>query len=137
MPIYNRPPITEASFEIRLLEPLENSQLEALNRRLAADYDSSNEFTEFAVGLNVKRRETMLEERDRGYRLENKDRTNVLLVKSRSFVCSRLAPYEGWDKFLSTCMDGWTTWKKVIGVKKIDRIGLRYINRIDIPIKGK
>ncbi len=134
---YKRPPITEASFEIRILEPLDDAKLSSLNGRLEPRFETSDQITDFAVGLNVKRRESVLEPRDHGYRLESKDKTDILLIKTKSFVCSRLAPYDGWESFRDSCVNGWATWKKVVGVKKIERIGLRYINRIDIPMKDK
>ena len=134
MPNYKRPPITEASFEIRLSDPLEDAKLQALEKRLKSRFASSEPTVDFAVGFDVKRREAITDERDHGYRLESKDRADIVLIKSRSFVCSRLAPYGGWEAFLEKCQESWGVWKRVMGARKVERIGLRYINRIDISM---
>src|SRR5262249_28059408 len=47
---------------------------------------------------------------------------------------SRLPPYCGWDAFRSAALDIWKKWRKLIGPREIERVGLRYINRIDIPV---
>jgi uncharacterized protein (TIGR04255 family) len=48
-------------------------------------------------------------------------------------VCSQLAPYPGWDTFFERFRRDWGVWKRTLGYRKITRIGVRYINRIDIP----
>jgi len=50
------------------------------------------------------------------------------------FVFSQLAPYPGWDLFFERFHRDWVVWKRTHGYRKITRIGVRYINRIDIPI---
>jgi uncharacterized protein (TIGR04255 family) len=48
-------------------------------------------------------------------------------------VFSQLAPYPGWDVFFERFCRDWAAWKRTLGYRKITRIGVRYINRIDIP----
>ena len=50
-------------------------------------------------------------------------------------VCSRLAPYNGWESFEPWVRKNWKIWRKITKYTKIKRIGVRYINRIDIPAK--
>jgi uncharacterized protein (TIGR04255 family) len=68
--------------------------------------------------------------------MSSADRADVLLVTSAHMTCSRLAPYVGWDTFRARAEDHWRTWKRVVGYRKIGRIGVRFINRIDIPATG-
>jgi uncharacterized protein (TIGR04255 family) len=50
-----------------------------------------------------------------------------------AFVFSQLALYPGWDVFFDRFSRDWVVWKRTLGYRKITRIGVRYINRIDIP----
>ncbi len=56
---------------------------------------------------------------------------------ARDFVVSELAPYPGWDAFFARFQRDWALWKRAVNYKKINRIGVRYINRIDIPMEGR
>jgi uncharacterized protein (TIGR04255 family) len=47
-----------------------------------------------------------------------------------------LPDYPGWPRLLDRFTRDWRTWKGVVGFHKISRIGVRYINRIDLPSPG-
>ncbi|MDF2973676.1 MAG: hypothetical protein K0R61_4126, partial [Microvirga sp.] len=49
------------------------------------------------------------------------------------FATARLAPYPGWEALREIAEVNLTGAKKVIGRRHPSRIGVRYINRIDIP----
>jgi len=68
-----------------------------------------------------------------GYRRSSPDQTHILLLIPPSLLMSQLAPYPGWDQFFTRFCRDWGVWKKSVGYRKIIRIGVRYINRIDIP----
>jgi uncharacterized protein (TIGR04255 family) len=50
-----------------------------------------------------------------------------------SLGTSRNAPYAGWEEFIEEARHNWSDWKRVIGWRDVSRIGLRYVNRIDLP----
>ena len=54
-------------------------------------------------------------------------------VRPAVFSASQLAPYCGWDAFLSRFGDNWAVAESILGHRKLSRIGVRFINRIDIP----
>jgi uncharacterized protein (TIGR04255 family) len=62
--------------------------------------------------------------------------TQIVILWPTSFVFSQLAPYPGWDDFFERFVRDWALWKKAVSYHKISRVGVRYINRIDIPITG-
>src|SRR6202007_3259742 len=68
-----------------------------------------------------------------GNRLSTEDQTQIVLAWPAQFVFSQLAPYPGWDVFFERFRRDWGLWKRTLGYRKITRIGVRYINRIDIP----
>jgi len=39
----------------------------------------------------------------------------------------------GWDVFFGRFCRDWGVWKRTLDYQKITRVGVRYINRIDIP----
>lgn len=133
MPEYKRPPITEAVIEIRLEQPLSQTEVEKLHQRFREDYAFSENFAAYGLEVDAAARRANLEEQSSGYKLSSSDRADVLLVTSAHMSCSRLAPYVGWDRFRARAEDHWRSWKRVTGYRKIRRIGVRFINRIDIP----
>ena len=64
------------------------------------------------------------------------DMTQLLHVTPNSFLVSQLAPYEGWKKFNERIIRDWGIWRKHAGFQDIKRVGMRYINRIDMPLEG-
>ena len=136
MPQYKRPPITEAVIELRLEQPLPRAEVEKLLQRFQNEYAFSEDFVAVGVQVDPAARRANFEEQSSGYKLSSADRADVLLVTSAHMSCSRLAPYVGWDAFRARAEDHWRTWKRITGYRKIGRIGVRFINRIDIPAAG-
>jgi uncharacterized protein (TIGR04255 family) len=133
MPQYKRPPIVEAVIEIRLDQPLSRDEVNELLKRLRPDYAFSEPHIAIDVEVDVAGRRTDFKEKSSGYRLASSDQADVLLVAATHISFSRLAPYLGWDALRVRAEGHWLTWKRVVGYRKIKRIGVRYINRIDIP----
>jgi uncharacterized protein (TIGR04255 family) len=133
MPQYKRPPITEAVIEIRLEQELSRDVVDKLNVRFGADYPFSTRFGAVGVNLDLLGRQAIFDEQASGYKLTSSDQTDILLVAATHFSCSRLAPYNGWEAFRARAQSEWKICKKITGYRKIQRLGVRYINRIDIP----
>jgi uncharacterized protein (TIGR04255 family) len=133
MPQYKRPPITEAVIELRFEQPLSRSEVEKLLQRFRGEYTYSEDFVTYEVKVDPAARRANFEEQSSGYKLSSSDRTDVLLVTSAHMTCSRLAPYLGWEMFRARAEDHWRKWKRAAGYRKISRIGVRFINRVDIP----
>lgn len=64
------------------------------------------------------------------------DMTQQLHISKTSFLVSQLAPYPGWAQLESRIKRDWDTWKSAVDFRPIERVGMRYINRIDLPILG-
>lgn len=133
MPQYKRPPITEAVIELRFDQPLPRTEVQKLLQRFKAEYAFSEDFVTYEVRVDPAARSAAFEEQSSGYKLSSQDRADVLLVTSVHMTCARLAPYVGWDAFRARAKEHWRVWKRVAGYRKISRIGVRFINRIDIP----
>ncbi len=69
-----------------------------------------------------------------GYRLTNLAGNAIIVFTTHTIVFSRVAPYPGWDEFSAGASDVFRIARGIMGYSEIGRIGVRYINRIDIPI---
>lgn len=69
-----------------------------------------------------------------GIRFKSMDGKYVVQARTDAFVCSRLQPYETWERLREEAK---CTWKLYRGLLSDEvswrRIGVRYINRLDIP----
>ncbi len=140
-PSYTRAPITEAVIEIRIDSSLDQAEIEKASAKFLAHYpqDQRIDNVTFAVrlanelGSATKTRVN----RNIGYRRSTLDLTHLLVLLPSSLMVSQLAPYPGWDEFYRRFCRDWRIWKKAIGFKTISRVGVRYINRIDIPVQNE
>jgi len=139
---YGRPPITEAVIGITFESPIEMKLLDSVKKKYTEYYPQCQSVANYRLNVEIDEQNTQTNqpivnsEQDSGYRLSSKDMTQLLLVWPSNFTISQLAPYSGWDEFIVRFVRDWKKWKRVIGHKKIRRIGVRYINRIDIPSSG-
>jgi uncharacterized protein (TIGR04255 family) len=59
------------------------------------------------------------------------------MLSLNSIANVKLAPYEGWENLVQEARSNWDVWFKIIGWMPVARIGVRYVNRIDIPVVGR
>jgi uncharacterized protein (TIGR04255 family) len=129
---YRRPPITEATIELKFAREFDQEQLEAAAKGVKEFYfyEDPDPFQHLEINPQTGQLKinTWI-----GVKLSSIDRTELQLFRANAFVCSSLAPYPGWPNFNSRAKEGWKAWKKIAGVTELSRIAVRYINRIDIP----
>lgn len=130
--LYKRPPITEAVIEVRIENGISVELVERVRDRLLKTYPLPPQKVltfNFELAEDVSKVQQKLE----GYRLTAPDGATLVTIAPGFLATTRLAPYEGWKPFIASARDNWEAWKKIVGWQKIVRIGVRYINRIDIP----
>jgi uncharacterized protein (TIGR04255 family) len=134
---YKQPPITEAVIELRFATPIEVDDIAKVSADLKSLYPLQQPITDVRVHLNLPSGQQALTTahpiETHGKRLSTENQEQIILVWPQMFVCSQLAPYPGWDAFFERFCRDWGIWKRTLGYRKITRIGVRYINRIDIP----
>ncbi len=137
--LYKHPPITEAVIGINFLSPIKVADFNSVYKKFNKYYPSYQAVSSFdvAVELSDQTDKTITNVgKSNGHRLATADMTQLLLMWPSTFTLSQLAPYEGWDHFFERFVRDWSVWKRVAGFRTICRIGVRYINRIDIPATG-
>lgn len=132
---YKRPPITEAVIEIRFATPTDVEALAEAFSKFKSLYPHSEKVNKLSVGVTVNpaERSARVETEEVGHKGSTSDQTEILVLWQSSFMISHLTPYPGWEEFLGRFLRDWKLWKREIGYKKISRVGVRFINRIDVP----
>lgn len=135
--LYSRPPITEAVIAIKFDSPISSKNINSANTKFTKHYPQHQAVTNYNVQVEISRGHvekptTNVKGLD-GHRRSTDDMTQLLVMWPSSFSISQLAPYVGWDSFLNRFIRDWKTWKRTVKYQKISGIGVRYINRIDIP----
>ena len=138
---YENPPITEAIFDVQV-DKLNNGTLESLEK---AHEDLKNEYPDKEKKINYSE-QVELREPDResdeqsnivGYLFSNEAGNRKVQFRLDGFTYNVLAPYENWEKHSREFFRLWQQFEKRFAPHEITRIGVRYINRIDIPINGE
>lgn len=135
---YKYPPVTEAVIGVNFADDLSKTQLKSASDKLAKNYPIHQQLQNISVNLDLspqagKNRKTITEIAELGHRRSSQDMTEIALALPNSLVVSQLAPYPSWATFSNRFKRDWKLMKKTLGYREIKRIGVRYINRIDIP----
>ncbi len=133
-PSYKHPPITEAVIEIRFEADLSRGSVEKINKKLKNRYGSSDAVSTVGFSINLKEGEVSRQDSSLGFKLATSDQVDILQILPRTLAWSRLAPYTGWENFQPRAQSDWRACREIVGGTKLGRIGIRYLNRIDIPI---
>ena len=133
---YSQPPIIEAVIGITFSSPVTKAELDTFEKQFKTHYPNEQMVSNYNIALMLSNPvSTNLDKQD-GCRRSTEDMTQLVVLWPSSFTVSQLAPYQGWAHFYERFARDWALLKKIIGFQKISRIGVRYINRIDIPAEG-
>jgi uncharacterized protein (TIGR04255 family) len=124
---YKRPPLIEAVLEFRFDDVSSERDLVRLKERLARGYPAVEEQRNFQVKLEVGAEAEQMG--IAGYKLTANNAVDVVLIQP-----SRLAPYLGWEHLVTNAKSNFDAVDKVLGYRRVTRIGARFVNRIDMPI---
>jgi uncharacterized protein (TIGR04255 family) len=133
--VYLSPPITESIIEIIIDGELKPKDFERITKKLKKNYPNLQQINTVGInyGQNLIGSNLTVSHQPTGIRLSSSDETDVLLVSPKNLVIARLAPYLGWDYLNDKFATAWKVWKSLSKIQPIIHIGVRYINRIDIP----
>lgn len=136
--LLTHPPIREAIIEIRSARcPL--SRIDEWRESIATLFPRSRPFrlASEALGLPDERR-TRLDfdaaAAQVGWRCESEDGRDVVLVWTDGLSMARVGDYPGWDTFAARYLALFDTYRRAVAPAEIERIGLRYVNDIRLPI---
>jgi uncharacterized protein (TIGR04255 family) len=135
-PKYHAAPIVEAVVELRFASPSTDARA-----KKAADWLRSRYRSEEIEQLNQAQIDFMAQKvtfTDDGkvHKLSSEDLTHLCHISGKSVAWVERAPYEGWEVFAGRFSEEAPIALKAINDKPISRIGLRYVNRIDVQPQG-
>ncbi len=105
-------------------------------RRLTKDYPHSSRLQEFSLTIDTTGGEVAVDQKPQGFRLNTDDQADVVLVFPDGIAAARLAPYQGWEELRNRAKAAHEEWRRSTAHRPVSRVGIRYLNRIDIPLKG-
>lgn len=129
--LYKTPPITEAVIEIRFNGSIDQEKLRKAAKRLEKRYPLQDEENLFQVEMNGPN--AKLNVSPFGFKASSVDQADFVQFRPSHLGLSRRAPYLGWNEFERRFFEAWEELKHVVGSLQPTRIGVRYLNRIDVP----
>lgn len=133
---YSKPPITEAVIEIRFSAEVDESVRERLTRRYVKNYPEIKPIENHKYELDLQGQGVKNSITKTDFKLSSEDMSQILILRESAFLISQLAPYGTWEEFITRFERDWGIFEKSVGHKEIERVGVRFINRIDIPNDG-
>ena len=127
-------PIVEAVIHWRA-RPEKNIQSNELHQQFIEelpDYPDTHDQHEVLIKTQISSAESSIHQQNNwhGFRFESEDKLHIAQFTRNGFVFSRLAPYQQWDSFESEAQRLWKIYERLAAPLEIDRLGVRFINRI-------
>jgi uncharacterized protein (TIGR04255 family) len=134
---YSRAPITEAIIELRakLPEGITAADLEKCGADQTGAYPTKKKLNLSVGQLELgERLSTSASTRHMGFLFASADNKQVFQARVDGLAVSRLAPYDRWEPFRDEARRLWNVYRKVAKPAKVERMAVRYINRLDLPL---
>ena len=141
-PIWKNPPILEALLDIRVTLPasVEASALQAFSDGLKERFPVEQPLNTVQFGFEGQPGQPPIFQAPtsdtHGYRFQSEDGYKVVQVHRGGFTFSRVGNYETWADFSQEAHGLWQRYLALAEPEAVTRLGLRYINRIRIPMNG-
>ena len=141
-PTWKNPPILEALLDIRVTLPASvgASALEAFSDGMEERFPVKLPLSTVQFGFEGQPGQPPLLQvptsDTHGYRFQSADGHKVVQVHREGFTFSRVGSYETWADFSQEAHELWQRYLALAKPETVIRLGLRYINRIRIPMNG-
>lgn len=139
--LYRTPPVVEAVVDIHVARsaPVTLAELGRFYESESELYPSRQGVHSAALRIDPKSGVVLQHEAKLlGYRLTNSLRSCIAQARTNGFAFSRLAPYVSWEEWKEEAHRLWDVYRSTVRPDEVNRIAVRYINRVDIPLtRGK
>ena len=138
--VFPNAPITEAVIEIKAQLPEETDlkSLESFHDHIKNRFPEKQEQRFIKADFKLSQKDTPpvlpTKTGTQGYLFHSREEKKVVQSRIDGFAFNKLKPYENWDLFRSEGRKLWELYSKIANPIKVVRIGLRYINRIEVPL---
>jgi len=133
---YAKPPIAEALVDVRFAPSLSEKLLRRVIDRVKPRYARAEEQVEVEFSFNLEAAGQEVKQQFSGARFLSEDGADILVLSKGSIVISRIAPYAGWTALRARVVREIEELRKAAADRRFSRLGVRYVNRIDVPLNG-
>ena len=134
---YKKPPILEAVLEFRWSEPRPLEALVSVLRAQAFDeFEESNPRMQIDAAVSLDEPKLSHSTKQLGFEASLRDGSQIVFLEQQKFVFVQRAPYDRLVSFSADDMSALHEVTSQLAVDEFSRVGLRYVNRIDIPLGG-
>ncbi len=136
---YSRAPITEAILDLKVILPdgFSVEKFLEIHKHIRDRFPTSEPIHVGSlvvqagpdIQVNANRQHS-------GFLFRSKDKLRVFQATLQGFTFNRLAPYDSWEEFSSDARSLWEIYKEICKPEFVTRAAVRYINQINIPMKG-
>jgi uncharacterized protein (TIGR04255 family) len=137
-----RAPITEALVDVRILADatLTAERLRPLAESIADEYPKLDERRGFSAQLRVEGGKIVPSSQDLGFGgiwLTSRDGNRIAQFRTDGFTLNNVGGgYVGGDVLIDEALRLWEMFAHVVRASAVTRLALRYINRLELPLKG-
>lgn len=135
----SKAPITEAVIEFQFANSLVLAidAIQGVSNLLESDYPTEQVRKTKIIRGVINNSEQITETVDEGivgFVRSSEDGVKVIQLLQDRFAFSHLAPYASWEDLEKDAFEAWRIFQNKINIKHIKRIGVRFINRIEIDL---
>lgn len=135
---YANPPIVEVSCEFQLSQdtPWDLTIPGLMYEQIKKEFQHREQRSFSEIRINNEAREIQQQTNiniNKRILFFTNDKKMFVQVGTNFLSINCLAPYSSWDNFKSKIEKAFHALKEVVDIKGLQRIGLRYVNRIEIP----
>jgi len=131
-------PIAEALLDIQVSfpSPVEPGRLEAFHDAIRDHYPTREARVKWQGQIVVEREAVQQAVRrdSEGFMFKAADGRRLVQVRQDGFTFNWLKPYERWAALRDEAREHWQRYRDTFGPDRVTRLGLRYMNRIEIPL---
>lgn len=136
---YLHPPIIDAIIELKFATEITEAEKLKISKRFASNYEIVEDVVaqKISVAVNSKSVSTTSLVVERIIKRSSIDEPHFVQIGDRILNVACGAPYEGWEALFERFCSCWAIAKKGMKFRPIERIGVRYINRLDLKPNRK
>lgn len=134
------PPIVEALVDLRASVPGDPETFKALADELKDEFPTREQRQDLRSRIEVKDGKLVPPRVDPpafgGVRVANEDETIYVQFRPDGFTLNNLKVYMGGDRLIDKALTHWELLVERAKPEIVSRVALRYINRLEIPLRG-
>jgi uncharacterized protein (TIGR04255 family) len=132
--------LREALIDIRLTQDLPASFVDKIRALSFSDFSNVGEIKigglTFEMGRDRPSQATVAKDEILGIRFQTEDVSQVLQYRRNGITFSILKNYTSWEHAQDITRNFWRQFISIAGSVKVNRLAVRYINAIEVPLAG-